>query len=184
MRGLSRAPSPARCRNLPHGRRSVKWSRLHPRQLLLKQRQHRRPLLRRHCRHRSLSLRHRRKRMWCRRRTTTRFHRNRSPLQTWLSPRKPRPTSPVARGSANGYRRSRCSVPWWITLGTSPVASPPSGSRRFAHRPRLSAWRSALTLAYSDRGHLTFNRKARKKRPRTALACPSRPFRGTPTVHA
>jgi hypothetical protein len=39
-------------------------------------------------------------------------------------------------------------------------------------------------LAYSDRGHLTFNRKARKKRPRTALACPSRPFRGTPTVHA
>ena len=142
------------------------------------------PLLRRLCRHRSPSLRHRRKRMWCRRRTTTRFHRNRSPLQTWLSPRKPRPTSPVARGSANGYRRSRCSVPWWITLGTSPVASPPSGSRRFAHRPRLSAWRSALTLAYSDRGHLTFNRKARKKRPRTALACPSRPFRGTPTVHA
>ena len=85
----------------------------------------RHPLLRRLCRRRSPSLRHPRREMWRSHRIPiTRFHQNRSHLQRRLPPRKARPMSPVARGSANGYRRFRCSGRSWITPGISSVAGP------------------------------------------------------------
>ena len=170
MRGLSRAPSPARCRNLPRVRHNVTRIRLRRRPLRFPPPQLHLHLPRLRCRHLLLRRLYRRQSPSLRcprsgmrrspRIPITRFHQNRSHLQKRLPPRKPSPMSPLARGSANGYRRFRCSGRSWITPGISSVASP------------RKHWVAA------DRGHLTFKPKARKKLPRTALARPSRPISG------